>query len=497
MKRLYINSLLVLVLSLYCGYETILGLYQFLGILRFNHSIFALTGSFNNPGPYAGFLSVCISLFIAYCFMNIDMFKQKRLLKVIFWLVAIDGSISIIILSLTQSRSAMLALGFSMALLFLKTKGFREGLRFLLKKNCLVLFVCVTLIGIGAYFFKKPSADGRLFMDKICVKAVLENGWKGTGLGKFGGAFGRAQADYFKERIEKKGAFDLDWSVINEKERMIAGCPDNAFNEYLFIGVETGPIVMLLVIGIVTTAVVISFKRGTIWFCGMVSFSVFAFFSYPLHVMQMRMLFSIILGACLFDGKNSSNIGIIAVASVFFMILTFLLVRKKPVFKQRKQINSSWMQTVRWHENEYYEYVIESCEALFEYMKHDSNFLFSYGQSLNKTGQYEKSDSILKMGTEISSDPMFWNVMGNNSLALGRYREAEGRYKHAFYMVPNRLYPLNLLAKLYHAEGDTVRFLDMADNVELFVPKVESVNTERLRSEIRELKSCYISSFDK
>lgn len=130
MKRLYINSLLVLVLSLYCGYETILGLYQFLGILRFNHSIFALTGSFNNPGPYAGFLSVCISLFIAYCFMNIDMFKQKRLLKVIFWLVAIDGSISIIILSLTQSRSAMLALGFSMALLFLKTKGFREGLRF-------------------------------------------------------------------------------------------------------------------------------------------------------------------------------------------------------------------------------------------------------------------------------------------------------------------------------------------------------------------------------
>ena len=64
-------------------------------------------------------------------------------------------------------------------------------------------------------------------------------------------------------------------------------------------------------------------------------------------------------------------------------------------------------------------------------------------------------------------------------------------------MVPNRLYPLNLLAKLYHAEGDTVRFLDMADNVELFVPKVESVNTERLRSEIRELKSCYISSFDK
>ncbi|HBA13563.1 MAG TPA: hypothetical protein DCW98_06255 [Bacteroidales bacterium] len=172
-------------------------------------------------------------------------------------------------------------------------------------------------------------------------------------------------------------------------------------------------------------------------------------------------------------------------------------IMKLPEVRLYKQTESAWKKAERWHKKEYYEYVVEDCDNLLPYMKHDYRFLFAYGQSLNKTGNYEKSDAILRMGTEISSDPMFWNVMGNNSLALGRYREAEGRYKHAFYMVPNRLYPLNLLAKLYHAEGDTVRFLDMADNVELFVPKVESVNTERLRSEIRELKSCYISSFDK
>lgn len=95
------------------------------------------------------------------------------------------------------------------------------------------------------------------------------------------------------------------------------------------------------------------------------------------------------------------------------------------------------------------------------------------------------------LGANISSDPMFWNVMGNNSLALGKYREAEERYKHAFYMVPNRLYPLALLAKLYHTEGDTVRFLNMAEKVETFVPKKESVNTESLRNEIAEIKLGY------
>ena len=85
---------------------------------------------------------------------------------------------------------------------------------------------------------------------------------------------------------------------------------------------------------------------------------------------------------------------------------------------------------------------------------------------------------------------MFWNVMGNNSLALGHYREAEERYKHAFYMVPNRLYPLTLIVKLYYVEGDTVNFIDMYENALSFVPKVESPNTERLRKEITDLYNC-------
>ena len=122
---------------------------------------------------------------------------------------------------------------------------------------------------------------------------------------------------------------------------------------------------------------------------------------------------------------------------------------------------------------------------------YDEKVIFEFGQSLNECSNYTMSDSLLTIGTSISSDPMFWNVMGNNSLMQGKYREAEYRYKHAFYMVPNRLYPLYLLAKLYYTEGDTARFLNMADKIERFVPKVESVQTARLRSEIRELRKDY------
>ena len=204
----------------------------------------------------------------------------------------------------------------------------------------------------------------------------------------------------------------------------------------------------------------------------------------------------LLLAGCMSGGIDRKGLFVQISEIITIAVLLTVIIVKLPAHRKYKDAVAAWQMAEGWHNMELHDYVVESCDTLFPYMKCSSRFLFAYGQSLNKIGQYEKSDSILKMGSEISSDPMFWNVMGNNSMALGRYREAEERYKHAFYMVPNRIYPLNLLAKLYHAEGDTMRFLDMADKVELFVPKVESVNTERLRSEIRELKSNYISSFE-
>jgi hypothetical protein len=51
-------------------------------------------------------------------------------------------------------------------------------------------------------------------------------------------------------------------------------------------------------------------------------------------------------------------------------------------------------------------------------------------------------------------------------------------------MIPNRLYPLSLLAKLYHENGDTTLFLHLSNAINSFVPKVESELTKELREEI-------------
>jgi|BioPla2DNA2_1021312.scaffolds.fasta_scaffold12235_5 tetratricopeptide (TPR) repeat protein len=497
--------ILLIIISFVCLYECGLGFLQLIGDKKSNHYLYAITGSFQNPGPYGGFLAICISLLVAYYYKTKGLQMISLITKLSNRASITVAVMAIVFLPSTQSRSAILALGCSMILLAFGTERIRVKIKPILKKYGLWLTLGLAIIGTGAYLFKKPSADGRLFMDKICIKAMCDNGWKGAGIGHFGGAYGKAQASYFKEQIKEKGIDDLDWRAINEHDRMTADCPDNAFNEYLFIGVEAGPIVMLLFIGIIVSAIIISFKRGTIWCYGMTAFAVFALFSYPLHVKQFQIIFPIILAACVSDRQQNAEdqsgdkeesffknkyylAGIITMVVILISLSTFIIV-KLPEVRLYKQTESAWKKAERWHKKEYYEYVVEDCDNLLPYMKHDYRFLFAYGQSLNKTGNYEKSDAILRMGTEISSDPMFWNVMGNNSLALGKYREAEDRYKHAFYMVPNRLYPLYLLAKLYHEEGDTAKFMYMAEKIASFPPKIKSTNTEQLCDEIKNIRT--------
>lgn len=488
------TALMLTGFSCVCQIEALIGLFQLISSHYFNHYSYSVTGSFKNPGPYGGFLSICISILASYCILNRSSYKCDKISRLFGGVSLIVSITALAILPFTQSRSAMLALGCSIVLLAFGNERIKVKITPFLKQYGLWLTLGLTIIVFSAYLFKKPSADGRFFMDKICIKTMCENGWKGAGLGHFGGAYGEMQARFFKKQIDEKGKNDLDWRAINGHERMMADCPDNAFNEFLFIGVEAGPLVMLLFIGIIVTAIVVSFTRGTIWCYGLTSFAVFAMFSYPLHVKQFQVMLPVLLVTAISDGAlrtTRTKIPKIAILSITLAILSIIAIRKLPVARHYKQIETAWKKIECWHKMEYYEYVVEDCETHFSYMKHNYRFLFAYGQSLNKTGKYEKSDSILKMGTKISSDPMFWNVMGNNSLALGKYREAEERYKHAFYMVPNRLYPLYLLARLYHTEGDTIRFLDMADRVETFIPKVESANTEQLRAEIREQKTEY------
>ena len=431
-------------------------------------------GSFSNSGLYGCFLAVCASTFAACCVR----LKTNNIKNVLIALIVF----SLLLLPVTMSRASFLALSVSVFFLILNGKR----VKLLVRRNWVVVSVLIVLLGTGAYVIKKPSADGRMLMDRIGLRIIMKKGFKGAGAGLYAGAYGEEQRAFFMEMVGNN-ADEMKINGIPESIRKIADCPCYAFNEYLNAGVEYGPIAMLLMLVLIAFCIVSAYKSGSCWCYSLLTLTVFALFSYPFHTKFYCYLFTALVASI---GKTENRkVLFVAVYSLIAIIACFYLKTEEG------KIDNSLAHSYHNKGGIFFESqpnVLLSKNLLTGmYNMVDQNTLFYSGLVYNKNGSYNKSDSILKIGTLISSDPMFWNVMGNNSLALGKYREAEERYKHAFYMVPNRLYPLYLLAKLYHTEGDSARFLKMADLIETFEPKIESIKTERLRSEIREIKTTY------
>jgi tetratricopeptide (TPR) repeat protein len=118
-------------------------------------------------------------------------------------------------------------------------------------------------------------------------------------------------------------------------------------------------------------------------------------------------------------------------------------------------------------------------------LQDEIKFLFEYAQSLSKTEEYEKSNEVLQRAMQISCDPMLYNIMGKNYQALLQYELAEQNFKKASNLVPNRLYPHYLLAKLYHE----MRLREKAESETNIVltkkPKVDSKAVEEMRDELK------------
>jgi tetratricopeptide (TPR) repeat protein len=90
---------------------------------------------------------------------------------------------------------------------------------------------------------------------------------------------------------------------------------------------------------------------------------------------------------------------------------------------------------------------------------------------------------------QISCDPMLYNVMGKNCQALKDYEQAEQSFNKAANLVPNRLYPHYLLAKLYHEMGLADKAEQETNIVLAKPPKVESMAVKEMREELGELKT--------
>lgn len=484
-SRIVFFSLIVLVIT-----ETISGLLQLYDITTSNHSLYKLTGSFQNPGPYAGFL-VSILPFALWQALRFRT-PNKYLRQAMIYLSCAYIFLSLCLLPATMSRAAWLAanIGTGIVLIYHYHLFFRLRQFYQLHRKQAITYICITGLfitmgGTAIYHLKKDSADGRLLMWKVTSRIIAEHPLTGVGWGNFAGAYGQAQADYFAE------------GKATPQEEWVAGSPEYAFNEFLQITAEHGIIGLILFLLVIVLAFRSAYKNGQIGIVGsLAAFLTFACFSYPFSVWQMNVLFVILLVTAftkfqcekaieMREEKKRRKWKIYAVVIILVLLIPpFIWAGKR--WQEKQQVIAQWKDEQSYYSMEIYKGTVDNYRKLYRQLRDEPKFLFELGQCLSKTEFYEESNRILLEGARQSSDPMFWNIMGKNYQAMSRFNEAEECFTHAYHMVPHRLYPLYLLANLYFQSGQTAKGIEMAQRVIDKKPKVMSSAIQEMKTEMRE-----------
>lgn len=426
-------------LALWTAAEAMKCFMQLLSVLPSNHGLFAMTGSFDNPGPLGGFLAVNGTIATSWLIIH------RKHLRTVSCSAAIAVSIlTFILLPATMSRAAWTAYILSMAACVMLNLDVRS---ICLKHKWMTEIICIMLVATctGAFLMKKDSAIGRLHIWRMELQAIAEKPLSGHGTGSFAGTYGRTQENFFRTRD------------VSPTETAIAGCPEYAFNEYLKIGVEHGIPAMLLCMGIIAIAIFLLLKKFPSAGHGAAALSVFAFFSYPLSVWQMNALLTVFLALAFSFPENRKwlkHADITVSAACLAVLLCF-----SEAYMETKSIRSAAVET--WYDSrslmifELNEEAAEGLSSVYGELKGNFRYLYDYGYALHKCGRYAESTEILSQGAKLSSDPMFHDIMGKNHEAEGRYMEAENEYWTAHYMVPCRLYPMLLLQEMYLSSGET------------------------------------------
>ena len=470
-----LDSVISWVLVVLGGSEAILGLRQLYGFATSGHSMYALTGSFFNPGPYSGYLAMILPV----CLYQ--------------WLVCgrrggrvVAGGVMLLIfcvLPAGMSRSAWLAAGVSCLCVYAWHMDWTDKFRLLWQqqRQRVVMVVvggfCVLLLAGYLLFVLKPdSARGRLFMWKITCRAIAEKPLTGYGIHNFAAAYGNAQETYF-------AAGDYEpW------EERVAGSPEYAFNEYLQAAVELGIPLAVCLLVVVVLCLYRGVRKGRYGICGAIlSLMIFSFSSYPLQLPVFIVTFGGLLVACLSGADRWQWLGVAVSVGIIggFRLKNDL---------QVEQACREWMNARVLYNAGAYQSAEKEYGRLYPLLRDRASFLFEYGHGLHKQQQFSKSNRILKEALLRSCDPMILNVIGKNYQQMGDCLSAEDWFIRSTHRLPGRIYPYYLLAKLYAEPGfrQPDKFEKMKRMVLTKEPKVHSTAIRQMREEIKKIQLIFV-----
>jgi tetratricopeptide (TPR) repeat protein len=461
--------------------ECVLGLRQLYGFTPSNHVLFKLTGTFFNPGPYSGYIGMIfpLALYQALQFftrmptirtISRSLLKPRVWFPYLFWGVSMVTVVaSLLVIPAAMSRAAWTGVTVGSCVVLLVHAPFRnfiKGYINTVRKKIIVVSLILVIIGgagVGIYALKPGSAHGRLLLWKHALKTMVDHPF-GVGLGKMGQAVGVTQAAYFAENRATQAEIDR------------TDVPSYAFNEYLQIGVESGILAVVLYLSLLAITLRNAFKTRRYGVAGAIlSLSFFAFFSYPFSVLPFLIVLVFLLAISNTNQDTHPAIDnldetthsppfsykwsyTLTTSLLCTGLIAWCLIDRYPTYKAWRD----WNQSKQLLNVTLYSDAAEEMQLIYPYLNDQPEFLFDYARALSFSGRYQLSNQVLERSMSFSGDPMLYNIHGKNCMALHQYDQAEVAFKQAYNRVPNRLYPLYLLSKMYAGEGETNKAIETA-----------------------------------
>jgi tetratricopeptide (TPR) repeat protein len=113
--------------------------------------------------------------------------------------------------------------------------------------------------------------------------------------------------------------------------------------------------------------------------------------------------------------------------------------------------------------------------------------LYTYGKALNIMERYAESDSVLKRADLLCPSYETLIELGISNEKKQEYQNAKRYWEKASFMIPSRLEPGYLIAKMYFDTGDYDNARNLTKKIENKSPKIFSPEVYDLQDNIKHL----------
>lgn len=433
-----------------CLVEGFIGVFQLVyGLSRNN--LYTMTGTLLNPGPYGILLSCGLILFI-------DKIRKHKTAS--FNHVCIRSMIIVLfsyMIMATGSRTAITAILVCLAYMF----------RHQMKEHTRTIFPCLLAGVCLLYFCKQDSANGRIAMYFISLYNITQRPLFGSGIGSF---------------LHQHAVGTEDLSYIMPTSFFFANdIITKPFNLPLYIGVEQGSAGILFLFSFIAVTIR-ALKRNSENIKYIIPLlAVSSLFSYTFEILPFQIFAVYSLAVVFLNDKPVivSNRKVMAFLFSFFFIATIsTLLFIRPRVKTNIEYTKNKGICTEHYTSKY--------RDLLPFMNDNPCFLFDFAKMLSAQNRLNDSNSILRIGQNISADPMFHILQANNYVKLHEYATAEQHYKKAYDIMPNRIYPLYKLMNLYIKSRQKGKAILTAERIVNFRVKIESTATKQMQQEAKD-----------